>query len=150
MKVQVDLRILAAVVVGFLIGNFSFQPVNAETNLQGDTIRICINKKNGNLRASSNCNSLEKSATLGAQGPKGDIGPQGPKGETGPQGPRGDAGVTPNMKLQTIYYLGGTSCNYRNAEYSYITDILRSPQSGAITWFGKGTLAACYLNVYTE
>lgn len=98
MKIEFDLRIALALIVGVLIGAFGLQPVSADTPSQGEMLSVCIVKKTGAIRAATKCTSAERATTLGGVGPKGDQGIQGieglvgPQGATGPQGPKGDAG----------------------------------------------------------
>ena len=97
MKIQVDLRVLIALIIGIVVGAFAIQPVSADTT-QGEVLNVCITKKTGAIRVASKCASGERSTVLGGVGPKGDqgiqgeVGPAGPQGLTGPQGPKGDQG----------------------------------------------------------
>jgi hypothetical protein len=90
-----------ALVVGFGIGSTT-GPANAEdapaaaAAPQGDLLKVCIDKKTGDIRAVSKCKPTEKAYVLGGpgpQGPKGDKGDTGAQGEQGIQGIKGDTGV---------------------------------------------------------
>ena len=107
MKIQIDLRVLIALIIGIVVGAFAIQPVSADTT-QGEIISVCINKKTGAIRAATKCVSGERSTTLGGVGPKGEqgiqgeVGPTGPQGVTGPQGPKGDQGVQGPQGIQGV------------------------------------------------
>lgn len=62
----------------------------------------CVNKKNGVLRVSEKCTTIERAITWNKVGPQGMQGipgsqgiqgEQGAKGDVGPQGPKGDMGI---------------------------------------------------------
>lgn len=98
MKIEVDLKILFALIIGIFVGAFAIQPVSAEPTSQGEVLSVCIVKKTGAIRVASKCLSGERATTLGGVGPRGeqgiqgDVGPVGPQGAAGPQGPKGDQG----------------------------------------------------------
>lgn len=106
MKIQIDLRILFAMLIGVLIGAFAIQPVSAETANNGEVLSVCIVKKTGAIRVATKCVSGERATTLGGVGPKGEqgiqgeIGPIGPQGAVGPQGPKGEQGLQGPQGIQ--------------------------------------------------
>ena len=107
MKIQIDLRVLIALIIGIVVGAFAIQPVSADTT-QGEVISVCIVKKTGAIRAATKCASGERATTLGGVGPKGDqgiqgeVGPTGPQGAIGPQGPKGDQGIQGPQGIQGL------------------------------------------------
>ena len=110
MKIQIDLRIFVALIIGILIGAFAVQPVSAEPTTQGEVLKVCIAKKTGVIRVANKCITGERATVLGGVGPQGErgiqgeVGATGPQGPVGPQGPKGDQGP---QGLQGIQGLQG-------------------------------------------
>jgi hypothetical protein len=107
MKIQIDLRVLLALIIGILIGAVGLQPVSAETTSQGEVIKVCITKKTGAIRAAVKCTSSERATVLGGIGPQGEQGPQGIQGEVGPQGLIGPQGPKGDMGAQGVQGIQG-------------------------------------------
>lgn len=99
MKIQVDLRLVIALLIGIVIGAFGLQPVSADTT-QGEILSVCIVKKTGVIRVASKCINTERATTLGGVGPRGEQGIQGVQGEVGPQGPAGPQGQKGDTGIQ--------------------------------------------------
>ena len=124
MKRKILLISFASALIGYLLGVTSGGAASAQdsatvtSNSAGDILRVCIDKKSGNMRVASPCKSTERPYVLGGPGPKGDQGIQGIQGERGLQGERGPIGLTGtvnglNVQSITVWEksLGmGTSC----------------------------------------
>ena len=108
MKIEIDLRIVVALVIGILIGALAIQPVSAEPASQGEVLKVCIAKKTGVIRVANKCITGERATVLGAVGPQGEkgiqgeVGATGPQGPAGPQGPKGDQGPQGLQGIQGI------------------------------------------------
>ncbi len=109
------LSILLALTVGWSIGSLTTFSASEEEAVQGEVLKVCIDKKTGVIRAVAKCNKTERATVLGGIGPKGEkgdqgiqgspgkdgvngkdgaTGPQGPQGVQGPQGMQGERGLT--------------------------------------------------------
>ena len=93
---------IGSLLIGFFIGTSTLGTASAEettsapATLQGDLLKVCIDKKSGAIRAASKCKNTEKAYSLGGpgpQGPKGDVGSKGDQGIQGIQGVKGDTGA---------------------------------------------------------
>ena len=136
MKIQLDLRLVIALLIGIVIGAFGLQPVSADTT-QGEMLSVCIVKKTGAIRVASKCSSTERATTLGGVGPRGEQGIQGVQGEVGPQGPvgpqgqKGDTGIQGPQGIQGLQgergFTGatgatGTVSGLRTTSISFLTN----------------------------
>lgn len=98
--------VIGALFAGWLMGASGIAPSQAEEVsptpvVQGEIIKVCINLKNGDIRAASKCNSkTERKTILGGVGARGAVGPQGEKGDTGIQGIQGVKGDTGSQGIQ--------------------------------------------------
>lgn len=109
------LSICLALTLGWLMGSLNTFSARAEDPIQGEVLKVCIDKKTGVIRAVTKCNKTERSTVLGGIGPKGEkgdqglqgipgkdgvdgkdgaTGPQGSQGVQGPQGLQGERGLT--------------------------------------------------------
>lgn len=153
---------LLTLLIGFALGVTGTLPSNAEGPVplaQGEILKVCINLKTGVIRVSNKCEAkTERKSVLGGagaqgvQGAKGDQGDAGLVGPQGPVGPKGEPGIngsTPNLKIETIYYLGGTSCRFTNGSYDFVSKVYQSPFTNNVTGVSNGVLKLCYTTVYT-
>ena len=107
MKIEVDIRVIAAFVIGIFIGALAIQPVSAEPASQGEVLKVCIAKKTGVIRVANKCITGERATVLGGVGPQGEQGIQGEVGATGPQGPAGPQGPKGDQGLQGLQGIQG-------------------------------------------
>jgi hypothetical protein len=98
MKLKELTRLLAVLIIGFVIGS-GITPLHAENPVaSGEILNVCINKKTGVLRVANKCTTAERKTVLGGvgargeKGDKGDTGATGLTGETGAVGPQGVQG----------------------------------------------------------
>jgi hypothetical protein len=108
------LQLILALIVGWALGSANLNIASAEDPVQGEILKVCIDKKTGAIRAVAKCTKNERATVLGGIGPKGEkgetgaqgipgkdgvdgkdgaTGPQGPQGIQGPQGERGAQGA---------------------------------------------------------
>lgn len=102
MKLKEVTRLLAVLIVGFIVGS-GLTPLHAENPVPaGEILNVCINKKTGALRVANKCTSAERKTVLGGVGARGEKGDKGETGATGltgatgavgPQGAQGPAGT---------------------------------------------------------
>lgn len=102
MKLKEVTRLLAVLIVGFIVGS-GLTPLHAENLVPaGEILNVCINKKTGALRVANKCTSAERKTVLGGVGARGEKGDKGETGATGltgatgavgPQGAQGPAGT---------------------------------------------------------
>lgn len=153
---------LLTLLIGFALGVTGTMTSNAEgpvPAVQGEMLKVCIKLKTGVIRVSDKCDAkTERKSVLGGagaqgvQGAKGDKGDTGPVGSQGPVGQKGEPGINgsiPNLKIETIYYLGGTSCRFTNGSYEYVSKVYQSPFTNNVTGVSNGVLRLCYTTVYT-
>lgn len=99
---------IGSLLIGFVIGTSSLGSASAEETAtaaaapQGDLLKVCIDKKSGAMRASSNCKSTERAYVLGGPGPRGPQGVKGDTGATGAQGIQGIKGDTGSQGIQGV------------------------------------------------
>jgi hypothetical protein len=108
---------ITTLILGFFLGALTFgsataaDPTPAAVPVQGELLKVCIDKKSGLIRASSKCKPTEKAFVLGGpgaqgvQGEKGEvgaIGPQGIQGAIGPQGIQGEKGIQGSQGIQGL------------------------------------------------
>ena len=70
---------IASLIIGFSLGTSLQGVASAEESAtvsipQGDFLKVCIDKKSGEMRAANKCKTNEKPYSLGGPGPRG---PQG-------------------------------------------------------------------------
>lgn len=96
----------------------------------------CVNKKTGNLRIASKCNSAEKLISWNKTGPRGSQGEQGLKGETGIQGiqgvmgmpgERGPIGAQGLQGIQGLKGDAGTQGSAGSSRVGSLTYVVRLP-----------------------
>jgi hypothetical protein len=160
---KVSLALFAGILIGSLgLGIATAEETPLPIQSQGDSVKVCIDKKSGAIRSSNSCKKTEKPYVLGGpgvqgiqgvkgdvgsqgiQGVKGDIGsqgltgplgPQGAAGPTGSSGPTGPAGSLAGLRTVTLDYLTGYYFNWCNG-------------SGRTITLSGTTVPACSVRVY--
>ncbi len=102
MKANRFLHLALALVIGWGLGSTNLNVANAEDPIQGEVLKICIDKKSGVIRAAAKCTKNERATVLGGIGPKGEKGDQGEQGIPGKDGVNGKDGATGPQGAQGI------------------------------------------------
>ncbi len=152
---------IATLIFGFFLGTSTFgsaiaaDPTSSATFEQGESLKVCIDKKSGVIRAASKCKTIERAYVLGGPGPqgepgeKGDVGERGPQGERGQIGPAGASATLPILKTEVIYYLSANDfCTSTNGSVPYVSQVSRSPQTNSVTGVYGGSFRGCYTTIY--
>ena len=153
---------LITLAFGFFLGTSTFGTSTAadstplSTSVQGDSLKVCVDKKTGAIRAVISCKATEKKFMLGGPGPqgekgdKGEIGPQGTIGLQGVPGVKGADGKSAELKLKTISFLASSTCagvldGYEIPVVNRIDEYITT-RTYARSW--NGTLRGCSVSVY--
>lgn len=152
-------------VFGFLLGTstvgtaVAVDSTPAAVTAQGNSLKVCIDKKTGVIRASTSCKTIERAYVLGGTGPQGLQGSKGDKGDAGVQGNTGLQGVTgmngvdgkvSQLKTKSISFLASNTCAgaLDSFEIPVVTRVYEYSTTRGYAGQSNATLRGCSVTVY--